>query len=94
MTSAEIVDAFIDPRAIAVITALAGMNITYFKWLSSKFKDASDKIEKQYNCFERMLNIHESQDQSRHEENLHRFEQISVALARLGSPNGTYRGKI
>lgn len=81
----------------AAITASAALSGLFFKWLSGNFKRLEVSME-QLKSFaqhrtemtETLLNDHEDHDQTRHEENLHRFEKISVALARLGSKNGTY----
>ncbi len=51
-------------------------------WLSGQFR----KVEKAQN---NILDAHEEKDQKRHEENLDRFKNISVALARLGYKNGS-----
>ncbi len=49
-------------------------------WLSARFRAVE-------NACREMLEEHEQKDQERHEENLKRFAQISVALARLGYRN-------
>jgi hypothetical protein len=51
-------------------------------WLSRQFR----KVEKGQ---ETILDAHEAKDQERHEENLERFTQIKIALARLGYKNGS-----
>lgn len=77
----------------AIITLFLSVNILFMRWLSNKFRyyeDLAHAIERSaYTAMEK----HEANDQARHEENLHRFEKISVALARLGSSNGTYNKK-
>lgn len=50
-------------------------------WLSGRFRSVE-------NAQREMLDRHEELDQSRHEENLGRFAEIKVALARLGYKNG------
>jgi hypothetical protein len=50
-------------------------------WLSGQFR----KVE---HAQAAMLGKHEKEDQKRHEENLGRFETISVALARMGYRSG------
>ena len=55
-----------------------GITAIIFSWLRSNFEN-----------IHKWLDAHEAQDQRRHEENLYRFEKISVALAKLGSSNGT-----
>jgi hypothetical protein len=83
-----------------IITGLFGLNVFFFRWLLGSFKAVKEDIAannvntvKVQDEMSRMLDIHEAKDQTRHEENLHRFESISVSLARLGSDNGTYKGK-
>jgi len=56
-------------------------------WLSGRFS----KIERNQR---EILESHEELDQFRHEENLKRFERISVSLARLGSDNGTHDDEV
>jgi hypothetical protein len=84
------------PIVGAVITGLFTINVIFFKWLMGSFADVKLGIErnglntaKVQEGMSKMLDIHEAKDQTRHEENLYRFEKISVALARLGSTNGT-----
>jgi len=80
--------------AVTAVVALVGL---FFKWLTSSFKKIEQSIEKfTESAFQRTemtvaaLNEHEDHDQRRHEENLYRFEKISVALAKLGAENGTH----
>lgn len=51
-------------------------------WLRGEFR----KVEKAQS---NILDVHEEKDQKRHEENLDRFAQIKIALARLGYRNGS-----
>lgn len=51
-------------------------------WLSGRFR----KVETGQRS---ILDAHETKDQERHEENLERFKNISIALARLGYRNGS-----
>lgn len=70
----------------SVITTTVALNGLFIKWLISNFH----KIEQSIKDIALNFDKHEEHDQTRHEENLHRFEKISVALARLGSTNGTH----
>jgi hypothetical protein len=88
------------PIVGSVITAIVSINTLFLKWLIDNFKTLRQSIDTQGLAATRieqktskMLEDHEDKDQSRHEENLYRFEKISVALARLGSSNGTYEKK-
>lgn len=87
-------EAIVEPGIAAmvgsVITGLISVNIAVIKWLVGKFAKVSDKLDAQYLSFNNQMDGHEVKDQARHEENLHRFEKVSVALAKLGSDNGTY----
>lgn len=71
---------FASPVLAALITAAGAIYLASIKWLADKFKN-----------FDLKLDEHENKDQSRYEEIMHRFENVSVALARLGSTNGTYQ---
>jgi len=88
VTSGEFLEAA--PILGAIITGLFSINVLYFKWLLNSFSSLRDKIERTTSTTEKMLDQHEAKDQHRHEENLYRFEKISVALAKLGSTNGTH----
>lgn len=81
---------FTAPVLGAMITAAVTINLTFFRWLIGKFKLLDSEIHINRETVSKMLDSHESQDQRRHEENLYRFEKISVALARMGSTNGTH----
>lgn len=63
-------------------------------WLSGKFRAVEEKtntrVEKLENIQRVSMDAHEIKDQLRHDQNLTRFERISVALAKLGSDNGTH----
>jgi hypothetical protein len=50
-------------------------------WLATQFRRVESAQRK-------ILDAHEDKDQERHEENLGRFAEIKVALARLGYRNG------
>lgn len=79
-----------DASVVASMAMSIGLGVVslYFKWLISSFKELREMFK------EVKLTISGMQElaQHRHEENLRRFEKISVALARLGSTNGTYEG--
>lgn len=85
------------PIAGAFITVFFGIVTLYFKWLIGSFNRLEASVTstgmvaaKVQQDLSKMLDIHEAKDQTRHEENLYRFEKISVSLARLGSTNGTH----
>jgi hypothetical protein len=71
----------IPTSTIAPIVVTIGLAVIslYFKWLMGSFK----RVELQVESVQELAQL-------RHEENLRRFEKISVALARLGSSNGTH----
>jgi len=73
----------VDPSGLSlVLTAVAPGSVAALGWwLSGRFR----AIEKAYTA---ALATHEVQDQTRHEENLDRFSEINVRLARMG--NGSY----
>ena len=70
----------IDPSLVALFSSAASVAGLGW-WLSSQFR----KVEKNHQS---TLAVHETKDQERHEENLGRFAEIKVALARLGYKNG------
>ena len=74
----------------SIISGLIGVNIMFIKWLNNKFDKLAVEIKTQNTTFTKQVEEHEDKDQSRHEENLYRFEKVAVALARLGSDNGTH----
>lgn len=82
---------------VSVVTALGlGVVSFYFKWLLGSFKRLETQVANASTTAAQveintriLLDKHEGMDQARHEENLYRFEKIAVALARLGSTNGT-----
>lgn len=84
--------------ASSAVTIGLGVVSLYFKWLISSFKELRLSVAVNADLARRVetntavaLDRHEDMDQKRHEENLYRFEKISVALARLGSTNGTHK---
>lgn len=85
---------FFDPMTAPIVasamTISFGMVTIYFKWLTGSFKRLEIAVNKLSETTNGLLDSHEDLDQFRHEQNLLRFEKISVALARLGSDNGTH----
>ena len=85
---------FIQPNITTIIggltTILVGVNSLFFRWLSTNFNELKASIKENAKDYSNWLSEHEDKDQLRHEDNLYRFEKISVALARLGSDNGTH----
>lgn len=67
--------------AAATVVSCAGAVAGLGWWLSGRFR----KVEIGQRA---ILDAHEDKDQERHEENLGRFAEIKVALARLGYKNG------
>lgn len=90
MTFEEIFQPGTAPIVGAAITAVVSIQTLFTKWLISSFADLRKDIRSQGISTQEWLVAHEDKDGSRHEENLYRFEKISVALAKLGSTNGTY----
>lgn len=97
MTYEEIFQPGTAPIVSAITSVILAIFTFYFKWLIGSFKRLQQGIvdngtiaNKIQEALLRMIDNHEIKDQTRHEENLYRFEKISVALARLGSDNGTY----
>lgn len=84
---------FIQPSLAGILTAgitgFFALNAVFITWLMNSFSKLRHTIEKSEDVLEKTFDTHEVKDQARHEENLYRFERISVALARLGSTNGT-----
>lgn len=64
-------------RIAPAFTAAAGLGW----WFSGRFREVEHRQQT-------ALDVHEDRDQSRHEENLKRFEKVSVGLAKLGLKNG------
>jgi hypothetical protein len=89
----DLIDPGTAPLVGATITAAVSINSLFAKWLIDNFKHLRQEIKDLAQLSTNQLDQHEMKDQTRHEENLYRFERISVALARLGSENGTYDGK-
>jgi hypothetical protein len=73
------------PIVGAVITGLISIQTLFLKWLLSSFSNLREDLKFVTGSTQLWLKEHETKDQVRHEENLHRFETISVALAKIGS---------
>lgn len=84
---------FLDPAwtpiTAALMTIAFGVVTLYFRWLLGNFDRLEKSIKELNTTIARWLNTHEDLDQSRHEQNLGRFERISVALARIGKDEET-----
>lgn len=85
------------PLVSAFTTLALAIFTFYFKWLIGSLKKLELRIadngsiaNKIQESLLQMIDRHEVKDQTRHEENLYRFEKISVALARMGSKNGSH----
>lgn len=72
------------------ISAMVGLNGLFIRWLVKSFDGLRADMKQSSSEYNGWLRNHEVMDQNRHEENLYRFEKISVALARMGSTNGTH----
>lgn len=101
MTLEEVFQPGTAPIVSAVTSVVLAVFTFYFKWLIGSFKRLEQRIADNGNVANRiqeallkMIDNHETKDQTRHEENLYRFEKISVALAKLGSDNGTHKDRI
>ena len=83
---------FIERVAPALVSA---MGLAW--WLSGKFRNVEtrtdDRVQRLADQQKSAMDAHEIKDQLRHDQNLLRFEKISVSLARLGSDNGTVYGQ-
>lgn len=88
MTITDFTDPGVAPIVAAIITAAVSANTLFLKWLIQSFRDLRVEIKTSSENTIKWLDSHESQDHRRHEENLYRFEKVSVALAKLGSDNG------
>lgn len=68
----------------SAITALVSIQTVFLKWLIDSFAQLRKDLQTQaHNTFV-WLTDHEEKDQIRHEENLKRFERISIILAQAG----------
>lgn len=72
------------------MTISFGILTLYFRWLTGSFKRLNESVSLLSQTISKWLEDHEDLDQARHEQNLARFEKISVSLARLGA-NGNHK---
>lgn len=63
-------------QVVSIVTGIASIGGLGY-WMAGRFR----AIE---HLADAALDRHETKDQLRHEENLRRFESVSIALARLG----------
>lgn len=94
MTIEDLVSSSSAPIIASAMTISFGIVSLYFKWLVGSFRKLEHSVLLTQKDFANILDHHETKDQTRHEENLYRFEKISVALARMGSTNGTHTKEI
>lgn len=77
----------IAPTTATLIAAgasiLFGAHVHFFKWITKRFDLLFEKVDNLSKEHRTQLDVHEGRDQQRHEENLGRFQQINVSLARL-----------
>lgn len=90
MTLEEFIQPGIAPLVGGAVTAVVALNGLFIRWLTKSFDGLRADMKETAKIYTQWLSDHEDKDQTRHEDNLYRFEKISVALARLGSTNGTY----
>lgn len=81
----EISEPGVAPLVAAVITGLISLQTIFLKWLIDSFTRLREDLKYVTGSTQTWLKDHEEKDQYRHEENLKRFEIISVALAKIGS---------
>lgn len=77
----------------AIVAASLGLftvGSAFFKWLSYRFTKVETTAREIQTTTRTELEINRELQNKRHEENMYRFEKISVALARLGSSNGQH----
>lgn len=86
-------DPALSPIFASAMTISFGLVTLYFRWLTGSFKKLNLSVTDLSNTISKWLSEHEDLDQARHEQNLARFERISVSLARMGSDNGLYAQK-
>lgn len=65
------------------LSLLFTAHMHFFRWLSKRFEKLNESITHLGNEHKTQLNIHEKRDQQRHEENLTRFQELNIAIARL-----------
>ena len=68
---------------VGAVSLLFTAHMHFFRWLGKRFEKLTEKIESLGTQHRTQLDIHEGRDQQRHEENLARFQEINVSLARL-----------
>lgn len=68
----------------SAITALVSIQTVFLKWLIDSFAQLRKDLQLQATNSFQWLTAHEAKDQIRHEENLKRFERISIILAKSG----------
>lgn len=73
------------PIIASAITGLISLQTIFLKWLINAFSELRKDLRSVTTDTQKWLVDHEGKDQNRHIENLGRFEDISVALAELGS---------
>lgn len=83
MTLQELTDPAIAPIVAAVLSIVFTLNMAFARWLIKNFTDLRNEIRLVNERIVNWLDLHENEDQRRHEDNLRRFEQIAVALAKL-----------
>lgn len=83
MTFQELTDPGIAPIVASVLSIIFALNMAFARWLIKNFTDLRSEIRSVNERIVAWLDAHEKEDQRRHEDNLRRFEQISVALAKL-----------
>lgn len=79
----DIVQTGVAPLVGAAITAIVSINTLFLRWMLDSFKGLRIDIKDLAVSHQEQIDVHEEKDQVRHEENLKRFETISVALTRL-----------
>lgn len=72
------------PIVASIITGLISVQTLFLKWLINRFDKLTENLSFVTNSTQVWLKDHESKDQIRHEENLHRFETIAVSIAKIG----------
>jgi len=73
------------PIVAAAITGLVSINTLFLKWLIDSFSSLRDELKRVTLTTQLWLRDHETKDQTRHEENLKRFETIAVSLATVST---------
>ncbi len=68
----------------ATITGLITIQTVFLRWMIKSFDELRGDLKEQAVGTSNWLKDHEEKDVDRHLENLKRFENISVTLARIG----------